>query len=248
MAIAAFEAGCDVFCEKPLAETVAQGKAIVAAAETSGKLLQVGYASRLHPAIKEIQQKVASGELGTLVGGRAMVGTYYTLVAARRRYEVPKKNALILDYTHQPDYLSLFFGQAREVSAHAVTLGDLDLIQEPNVFSMILRYESGALVQVHLDFVQYPNRSILELFGDRKTLVFNFMTGELQTFSHDREGYEVEHVLLGRDDLMRNQLNSFFEARQSGSSPVCTGADGVAVLRIAEAAIRATQELRAVDI
>lgn len=248
MAIAAFAAGCAVFCEKPLAETVADGEAIVAAAESAGKMLQVGYVSRLHPAIKKIQDMVAAGELGTLVGGRAMVGTYYTLMAARKRYEVPRKNGLILDYTHQPDYLSLFFGQAQQVSAHATTLGNLELMQEPNVFSMILRYESGALVQIHLDFVQYPNRHLLELFGDQKTIVFDFMTGELQTFTHGQEGCHVEYDVPGGDDLMRDQISSLLEALRSGSTPVCTGADGVAVLRIAEAAVRATQELRAVEV
>lgn len=248
MATAAFEAGCDVFCEKPLAGTVADGETIVAAAENSGKTLQVGYAARFHPVIKKIQEILVAGELGTLVAGRALVGAYYTLEAARNRYRVPVENALVLDYTHQPDYLSLFFGQAEQVSAEAVTRGNLELIQEPNVFSMVLRYESGALVQVHLDYVQYPTRHILELFGDRATLVFNFFTNELQTFTHGQTGCHVEHVMVNGDDMMRDQMNSFLEAMRSGSTPVCTGADGVAVLRIAEAAVRAARELRAVEI
>jgi predicted dehydrogenase len=48
-ALAAFAAGCDVFIEKPLAETVAEAEQIVAAAKTSGKKLVIGYILRHHP-------------------------------------------------------------------------------------------------------------------------------------------------------------------------------------------------------
>jgi len=48
-AIAALEAGCHVFVEKPLAETVAEAEAIVAKAEALGRKLVIGYILRVHP-------------------------------------------------------------------------------------------------------------------------------------------------------------------------------------------------------
>ncbi|HTO34511.1 MAG TPA: Gfo/Idh/MocA family oxidoreductase [Pararhizobium sp.] len=48
-AVAAFEAGCDVFIEKPLATTVADAERVVAAAKKAGKKLVVGYILRHHP-------------------------------------------------------------------------------------------------------------------------------------------------------------------------------------------------------
>lgn len=48
-ALAAFAAGCDVFIEKPLAETVTEAEEIVAAAKASGKKLVIGYILRHHP-------------------------------------------------------------------------------------------------------------------------------------------------------------------------------------------------------
>ena len=45
----AFAAGCHVFLEKPVAPTVAEAEAVVAAAERSGKKLVVGYILRVHP-------------------------------------------------------------------------------------------------------------------------------------------------------------------------------------------------------
>jgi predicted dehydrogenase len=47
---AAIEAGCHVFCEKPLAETVQEAQAIVDAARATNRKLVIGYILRVHPA------------------------------------------------------------------------------------------------------------------------------------------------------------------------------------------------------
>ncbi len=48
-AIAALEAGCDVFVEKPLAETVQEAEKIVATAKANNRKLVIGYILRHHP-------------------------------------------------------------------------------------------------------------------------------------------------------------------------------------------------------
>jgi predicted dehydrogenase len=48
-AVAAFDAGCDVFVEKPLATTVADAERVVAAAGKAGRKLVIGYILRHHP-------------------------------------------------------------------------------------------------------------------------------------------------------------------------------------------------------
>lgn len=49
---AAIEAGCHVFCEKPLATTVEEAQAVVGAARARDRKLVVGYILRVHPAWK----------------------------------------------------------------------------------------------------------------------------------------------------------------------------------------------------
>ncbi|MFB2606102.1 Gfo/Idh/MocA family protein, partial [Rhizobium phaseoli] len=48
-AVAAFEAGCHVFVEKPLATTVADAERVVSAAKKAGRKLVIGYILRHHP-------------------------------------------------------------------------------------------------------------------------------------------------------------------------------------------------------
>ena len=47
---AAIEAGCHVFCEKPIAETVAEAQSIIDSAKAHDRKLVVGYILRVHPA------------------------------------------------------------------------------------------------------------------------------------------------------------------------------------------------------
>ena len=60
----AFEAGKHVFLEKPIALTIEDADAIVAAAAASGRVFMVGLVLRFWPEYVELQRRVAAGELG----------------------------------------------------------------------------------------------------------------------------------------------------------------------------------------
>ena len=75
VSIAALEAGKHVLCEKPLANTVAEAEAMVAAADAaaaSGGKAMVGFTYRRVPAVQLAAQLVAAGELGDIREGRAV--------------------------------------------------------------------------------------------------------------------------------------------------------------------------------
>jgi predicted dehydrogenase len=60
----AFAEGKHLFLEKPIALTIADADAIVAAAEKSGRVFMVGLVLRFWPEYVELQRRVAAGELG----------------------------------------------------------------------------------------------------------------------------------------------------------------------------------------
>ncbi len=64
---AAFAAGLDVFVEKPIANTVADGRAMIEAAEAAGRLLMVGHNMRFGDAIRWGHDQIAAGRLGQVV-------------------------------------------------------------------------------------------------------------------------------------------------------------------------------------
>jgi predicted dehydrogenase len=57
-------AGKHVLCEKPMAPTVADAEAMVAAAERSDRVAAVGFTFRRSPAINAIRDQIAGGRLG----------------------------------------------------------------------------------------------------------------------------------------------------------------------------------------
>lgn len=241
MALAALEAGCDVLCEKPLADSVENAANLAQAVATSDRMLQVGYSLRSHGGLRRVQELVATGECGTLVGGRAMVGTYFTLMCATTPYRMTEPNALIIDYTHLLDYLRLFFGDLERVSAESATLGDLEMLPRPNLFSLLLKYRSGAVAQCHIDYIQHPQRSQVELYGDRQTITYDFQTGQLQVFDRDHAGCYTEFVTVARDDIYRVQIEEFLTRRATTRVPLVSAEDGVAALQAARAAVVAAE-------
>jgi len=67
LAAAALAAGKHVVCEKPLATSVADARALVRLAQETGAVAAVPFVYRYHPMVREARARVAAGKLGTLV-------------------------------------------------------------------------------------------------------------------------------------------------------------------------------------
>jgi len=67
MVEACARAGKQVFCEKPLALTTADAKAMIDACRRAGVVLGVGHNRRLWPSMQALKSIVASGELGEIL-------------------------------------------------------------------------------------------------------------------------------------------------------------------------------------
>ena len=66
LATAAIKKGLHVFCEKPLATTVADAKKMVKAAKKIGVINMINFVYRKSPALQRASQMIAAGEIGKL--------------------------------------------------------------------------------------------------------------------------------------------------------------------------------------
>jgi predicted dehydrogenase len=236
----AFDLGADVLCEKPLADSLEGGTKIVAAAKARNRRLAVGFSERYRQAIQFMEEEVRAGHLGTLVGGRAMVGTYFTLMCAKN----PKDRCetfgnVIIDYVHELDILASLFGDFKRVECMSNRLGDKPLRANPGLAEILVEYESGAVVSVHMDYVQHPSRRIFEIYGDRKTFSYNFMTDTLEIYDAEKpDGIEVRRFNYVRNELFQREHEDALNMRRTGSRPRVTGEDALRSLALAETAIR----------
>lgn len=239
----AIQGGADVFVEKPISDSIEAAQKLVAAAELDGRFLQVGYMLRLDEGLCKMKSIIDADGIGNLVGGRAMIGTLITLLNAKSPDREKNPNSLIVDYTHELDFIRWFFGEVANIKAMGSRVGNLEMKPTPNIFQMILKMKSGALVQVHMDYIQFPQRRIFEVYGDRGTLSYDFMTGEIRHFKfqkeHQWEDINVTPITDRWDHLFRAEQELMLSRRANGIPPLVSGFDGLQVLKIAERAIAA---------
>jgi predicted dehydrogenase len=71
--IAALERGLDIYCEKPLAYDIREGRAMVEAARKSDRIIQIGFQRRQSPAIRQVHQYLEEGKAGRIVQVEAQI-------------------------------------------------------------------------------------------------------------------------------------------------------------------------------
>jgi len=252
MGLAAVQAGADVMVEKPISDSVEAAERLMTEADRLGRMVQVGYMLRYHPLLEELVRRVQAGDIGHLCGGTAVVGSYRTLILARTPYRMNERGALAHDYTHEFDYVRWLFGEAQSVSAMSARLGKPELLPAENIYLVNLRMKSGALVHVHMDYLQHPQRRVLELYGDHGEITADFDSGEIRSFPHgDTWRFDQQQsmpTMLLRDTLYRSQIDDFLRQRTGARKPRVTAADGLAAVKTAVAAIASAQSRREVDL
>ena len=89
ISIAAMEAGKNVMCEKPMAKTAADARAMVEAAHRTGKLLTIGYQHRSKQEAIYLKNVIDRGDLGEI---------YYAHAYAIRRRGTPNWGVFLNEY------------------------------------------------------------------------------------------------------------------------------------------------------
>lgn len=89
ISITALEAGKHVMCEKPMAKTAAEARAMLEASKRTGKKLTIGYQNRYRDEVQYIKNIVNRGDLGEI---------YYAKAVAIRRRAVPTWGVFLNEY------------------------------------------------------------------------------------------------------------------------------------------------------
>lgn len=121
-ALIALESGRHLFCEKPLAPTLAAADRIIAAARTAGVMTQVGHCIRFWPEYQALRRYVREGR-----GGR-LLRLSLTRQASRPNYTVDdwanderRSGGAALDlHIHDTDFVLALLGPPRAVHSRAV--------------------------------------------------------------------------------------------------------------------------------
>ncbi|OGG43860.1 MAG: hypothetical protein A3F84_27535 [Candidatus Handelsmanbacteria bacterium RIFCSPLOWO2_12_FULL_64_10] len=137
--LAALQAGKHVFLEKPMASTVADCRAIVAAAHRSGRCFMVGHICRFNPRYAAAKREIEAGSVGRIVS----IYARRNIPAAVGKQVLGKIGPIIGDGVHDTD-LMLWYTGARIETAYAQTV-DVRGLKHPDIGWTVYRFDSGAV-------------------------------------------------------------------------------------------------------
>jgi UDP-N-acetylglucosamine 3-dehydrogenase len=136
--LAALHAGKHVFLEKPMASTLADCDAIVAAARTARGFFMVGHICRFNPRYAAARAAITAGRIGKVLSLYAR----RNIPAAVTPDILDKIGPIAGDGVHDTD-LMLWYTGARVVSAYAQTV-DVRGRKYPDIGWTMYRFDSGA--------------------------------------------------------------------------------------------------------
>lgn len=240
--IAALKARAHVFCEKPMSNSLENARRMKAAADVSGKVLNIGYMLHFLPSMIRLRELIQSKMLGNILHIHARVGTYITLVNSLSRYQSHQTGSLFLDYSHQPDIFYWLTGQSpKTISVYGFQAGEIELSSNPNVAIVVSEYETPLISTLHLNYVQMPQRHDYEIVGDLGWAALDFETGEVKIGLREEQKILTEKYPYERDDLYRAQITAFLEAVNGNRQPETSAANGIVSTAVCDAALKAFQ-------
>jgi predicted dehydrogenase len=239
VARASLAAGRHCFVEKPLARTLAEARLLDAAAESTGRVVQVGHVFRFHPVTATLREALGAGRIGAV---RYATGRFSGFKRPRLDVGVTQTDAI-----HYFDLFAYLFDQA----ATRVSALQRDFLGRglDDLSVTVVHYGDVPAVVEASYFVPGTWRECV-IVGERGTLVADYGAssvtlhlGEHRQRGHTWDAVETgkEELPTGRDEPLRLELQAFLEACAGRAANPVPASAGVRALEIVEAAARSAR-------
>jgi predicted dehydrogenase len=262
LALQAIQAGKHVLVEKPLAASVSDARAMVAASRRAGKVLMVGHTFAYHAGVWTLRDMVQSGAIGDpyyLDSSRLNLGLY--------QHDV---NVIFDLAPHDVSIANYVFG-ARPVKVECWASRHAHRCLE-DVAHLRLHYEDPAVIaNVHVSWLDPCKVRRVTVVGSDKMVVFDDLASEERVRVHNKsviENFaaseleqgdltqppmsyrygEVVTPYLALKEPLTVEDEHFTDCILNGTRPLTDGESGLAVVEVLAAAQLSHEEGRLVDI
>ena len=242
-----------VLCEKPLATSVEDAKAIVHACRRAGVTLGTGYHLRHHPLHREVRRLVAEGELGEVALAQAewsLPPSPPTAVAPRRRDPDLSGGGIVTGTgIHAIDLLRFVLSDEVEEIAALTNARTSPVAPLESRALAQLRFRGGAFATVRCARGVHAPENDLYVQGvggsaTARRTIDEATRGTLVTSGADAA---LSGVPAG-SDMYALQAHAFAEAVARGEEPDASGEDGLRLVEIATALYEAARTARTVAV
>ena len=244
---AAALAGKHVFLDKPIANTVADGRAITAACRKAGVVLALGYQRRREGPFRWIRGKIDAGEFGKLVNAEANISRdrlgKIDLNSWRYTAEGMPGGVMLQIGIHYSDVLEYLMGPIKAVSgrfAQLVLPGD-----NPDVASLVLEHESGALSTLNASYASASEYYLMNIYGKEASAYYD-LHGGLRYLKRGAD--KSTPVAYPKTDAFVDELEEFAAAARGQGEPEMDGERATRSLATIRAGIVSAREGRRVEV
>ncbi len=222
IALTCIAQGVNVLVEKPIASTVEEGRAIVAAARRAGVNLMVGHVERFNPAVESIKRAIRDQDILSIAITR--VGPFPPRMS---------NVGVVIDLgVHDIDLIRWFTESEiveiqPQMSSAVAEREDIALLQ--------FRTASGVLAHINTNWLTPFKARNIHVATRDKYLIADLLTLQVtECFGFQPDGsYSMRHLSVGYAEPLRSELGAFVEAVRTGTRPAVTGEEAVASLEIA---------------
>ncbi len=241
------EAGVHLLVEKPLAASLEGVEQLLSTCAIRKLVLMTAYNLRFVRSLQKFRQLIQSGRIGRVISVRCEIGQhlpswrpgtdYRQCVSASRKLG----GGALLELSHEIDYLRWIFGEVDWVQASLSNQGVLEIDVEDTAH-LILGFDLDSngyklIANLSMDFVRQDTSRQCNAIGEQGSLRWNGLTGVVELFSAGGTAWEPEFsYTLQRDESYVLEWQHFLKCIDSGSAPLISGRDGLATLKIIEAA------------
>jgi predicted dehydrogenase len=239
LALQVLEAGKHCFVEKPLAQSAADAEQVVAAAESSGKVLMVGHLLEYHPGVTKLKEIADSGELGDI---HYIYGNRLNLGKLRA-----DENALWSLGAHD---VSVVLALVGEEPSEVTAVGESYM--RPGIEDVVfcfLRFPSGVAAHLHLSWLDPHKERRFTVVGSKRMATFDDMSLERKIeiydkgFDQDFSSYgeyiarsgDIHSPRISNEEPLRIECGHFIDCIAEGRQPRSGPQSGVRVVRVLEA-------------
>lgn len=242
-AMEAVRRGCHLFVEKPLAASLEGTDELADAARAQCLVTLVGCNLRFHPGLRRLHTWLSDGAVGRVVSARLSFGQYlpdwHPWEDYRQGYSARQAlgGGVILDAIHEIDYGRWLLGEIEAVSCFAGRLSRLEIDSEDTA-AIIVTFASGALGEIHLDYVQRPYGRTCQIIGDEGTLVWDYVAREVRLYRASTGKWEVsvDPEQWTANEMYVDELRHLLSCLAGEAEPLVDIVEGRRVLEIALAA------------
>jgi predicted dehydrogenase len=254
----ALEAGlrhCHLFIEKPLSNDWAGVAQLLNVIRENGLITLVGCNMRFHPGLMTVKKLLDRQTVGRIIAARVEFGQYlpdwHPAEDYRQSYSARRHlgGGVILDAIHEIDYIRWMLGEVAGATCVAGKMSRLE-IETEDTAAILLGFESGALGEIHLDYVQRTYRRTCQIIGEGGTIHWDFSAGQVRWHLPNTEEPKVFDNPEGwnRDQMYMDEMKHYLRCLAGEEKPVLDAFEAARVLQIALAAKESAREQRWIEV